>query len=400
MRNHPSSLPAENPGRLILVLAMLAAFAPLATDMYLPGFAQMAAAYNTDPGRIEATLSTFFLGLALGQAIYGPIIDRFGRKAPLLVGIALFALATLGCLLTRDIDVFTGLRFMQAMGGCAGMIVGRAILNDLYEPAESARALSLIITLMIVAPVFAPLLGGWILVTAGWQAIFILLLAFAALCGALTWRYIPETLPRDRRQPLNVSSLLRAYRTLVRQPGFLVPALVGGLAQVSIFAFITGSPFVFMEYFGLSEQQYGLVFGLTALGIAVGAQLNRAALRRFSVRTLLRAALWFQLGAGIVLLACAGTTHVFVLIPPLWLIIASLGFIGSNAAAIAMSKTGPYAGTGSAMIGVLQFGCAFAVSGLIAAAPNGTPYPMAIAIVTAALAANILWFLGSRRGNR
>jgi hypothetical protein len=148
------------------------------------------------------------------------------------------------------------------------------------------------------------------------------------------------------------------------------------------------------------EKQYGLVFGLTALGIAVGAQLNRAALRRFSVRTLLRAALWFQLGAGIVLLACAGTTHVFVLIPPLWLIIASLGFIGSNAAAIAMSKTGPYAGTGSAMIGVLQFGCAFAVSGLIAAAPNGTPYPMAIAIVTAALAANILWFLGSRHGNR
>lgn len=394
--NLPTQSGTKGSAGLIVVLAMLSAFAPFATDMYLPGFAQMATAYNTDHSRIEGTLSAFFLGLALGQAIYGPLIDRFGRRLPLLFGVALFALATLGCLLTRDIDVFTGLRVLQAMGGCAGMIVGRAVINDLYGPTESARALSLMLMLMTLAPIVAPLLGGWILIFAGWQAIFGFLLAFSAVCAALVWFRVPETLPVERRTRLHLPSIFQRYAALLRRPAFIMPALVGALANSSMFAYITGSPFIFMGRFGLTEQQYGLLFGSAALGIMIGAQANRIGLRRLPVKTMLGAALSLNLSAAAVLLAVAGTEHVAVFAPPLWFVIASLGFINGNAAAIAMSASGEHAGMGSALIGVLQFTCAFTVSSLVAASQNGTAYPMAIAMVTVSMLANVLWIVSSR----
>lgn len=394
--NHSPSATGVPIGRLIPILAMLSAFAPFATDMYLPAFGQMAQTFHTDNGHIESTLSAFFLGLALGQALYGPLIDRFGRRTPLLIGVALFVAATIGCLLTRDIRVFTGFRVLQAIGGCAGMIIGRAVVNDLFGPTESARVLSLLLMLMTLAPIVAPLSGGWILALVGWQAIFIFMLVFALLCGVLVWFNVPETLPAGRRTPLKLSQILRTYGALCRRPGFIAPAVVGGLAQACMFAFITGSPFVFMGLFGVGEQQYGWLFGLNAVGIITAAQANRMGLRRWPVQKLLGAALCLNLAAGLALVASAHTSHLAVLMVPLWFAIASLGFIGGNAAAVAMAATGEHAGSGSAIIGTLQFGCAFLVSSLVAAAQNGTAYPMALAIAVAGFLATALWF-GSAR---
>lgn len=405
--NYDMNPSAPNPGadvtsagglRLVLVLALLSTFAPFATDMYLPAFAQMVEAYHTDHGRIEATLSTFFLGLALGQAIYGPIIDRFGRKVPLMIGVSLFGLATLGCLLTRNIDVFTSLRLLQAIGGCAGMIIGRAIVRDLYGPRESARVLSLMMMLMTLAPIMAPLLGGWIVSTVGWQAIFYFLLAFATVCWLLVLTVIPETLPGAQRASIAPRAVLGAYAALLKRRDFIVPALAGGLAQASMFAFITGSPFVFMGRFGFSEQQYSFVFGGTALGLMVGAQLNRLGLRRFSVPVMLSVALCVSLSAALALFCVADTDQPFVLMVPMWFVVATIGMIGANAAAIAMGASGQHAGTASALIGVLQFSCAFTVSSLVAVAQNGTAYPMATAMLCAALCGSLLWFAGSRPG--
>jgi DHA1 family bicyclomycin/chloramphenicol resistance-like MFS transporter len=393
-----SPSPASNhtkSARLIAVLALSSTFAPFATDMYLPAFAQMAAVFNTDHGSIEATLSTFFLGLAFGQALYGPIIDRFGRKLPLLFGVALFALATFGCLLTRDIEVFTALRFVQAIGGCAGMIIGRAIVHDLYGATESARVLSLMLMMMTMAPIVAPVLGGWIVTAAGWQAIFFFLLAFAALQATLVWKVVPETLPPERRNELDVASIVRAYSSLLRKPAFMVPALAGGIAQSSMFAFITGSPFIFMGHFGFSEQHYSWVFGLTAFGLMVGAQVNRMGLRRHRVTTMLSAALCVNLLAAAILVALADTEHARMFMLPLWFVIASLGLIGGNAAAVAMSASGQYAGTASALFGILQFSFAFTVSSAVAAAQNGTAYPMAIAMLSVSLLGTLLWFGGA-----
>ncbi len=375
---------------------MLTAFAPFATDMYLPGFGQMALAFHTDNGRIESTLSAFFLGLALGQALYGPLIDRFGRRVPLLIGVGLFIATTIGCLLTRDISVFTALRVVQAIGGCAGMVIGRAIVSDLFDSSESARVLSLLLMLVTLAPIVAPLLGGWILIIAGWQAIFVFMLVFALICGVLVWFHVPETLPSSRRTPLRLSQVMRTYGELCRRPAFIVPTLVGGLAQACMFAFITGSPFVFMGLFDVGEQQYGWLFGLNALGVVACAQANRIGLRRWPVQKLLGAALCLNLVAGLALVASAQTSHLVVLMVPLWVAIASLGFIGGNAAAVAMDASGEHAGSGSALIGTLQFGCAFLVSSLVAAAQNGTAYPMALAIAAAGLLATVLWFATAR----
>lgn len=384
--------------RLIIILAMLTAFGPLATDMYLPGFAQMAVSFQTSSARIESTLSAFFLGLALGQALYGPFIDRFGRRIPLLFGISLFCLATLGAILTRDIDTFIGMRLFQALGGCAGMVIARAIINDIFSQQESARVLSLMMIMMMLAPIVAPVLGGVILAVASWRAIFVLVLLFALCVGYLVWRYVPETLLREKQQPLNLRSVVGTYASLCRQRSFILPAAVGGLAVSCMFAFITGSPFVFMGMFGVSEQQYGWLFGLNACGIGVGAQLNRMLLRRRSPRQVLGAGLCINLVSGLTLAAVAGTSHLIVILVPLWFALSSLGFIGANAAAVAMTASGKRPGSGSALIGTLQFGCAFLVSSLVAASQNGTAYPMAIAFAICGSLATSLWFLGQKRG--
>lgn len=396
MNTSVATVPAIPVGRLVIILGMLAAFAPLATDMYLPAFAQMGASFGCGHGGIEKTLSIFFLGLAVGQAIYGPLIDRFGRRLPLLIGVGIFVLASLACLVTTDLALFTGWRLLQAMGGCAGMIVGRAVISDLFDQREGARVLSLMMMVLTLAPIVSPLLGGLILTVAGWRTIFWVMLAFGLLCAALVWFGLPETLSVERRQPISLRSIWQGYFALVTQRSFIIPALVGGLAQACMFAFITGSPFVFMTLHGASEQQYGWLFALNALGLIVSAHGNRVGLRRCSPATLLGLALAANVLGGLALVALAGSKSLTLLLIPLWLSIASLGFIGANSAAIAMAASGKRAGSGSGLVGVLQFTCAFLVSSLVAATQNGTAYPMAVAIAACGSAATLLWFAVGR----
>ena len=391
MPSLPNNAPAIPLTRLVVILGMLAAFAPLATDMYLPAFVQMSASFNAADGAIETTLSVFFLGLALGQAVYGPLIDRYGRRWPMLAGIGVYLAATLLCLLTPRLDVFVGLRLLQAMGGCAGMIIGRAIINDLFDQREGARVLSLMMMVLTLAPIVAPLLGGLILTLAGWRMIFAFMLAFGGLCAALVWFGLPETLPREKRHPISARGIVGGYAGLLAQRAFVVPALVGGLAQACMFAYITGSPFVFISLHGISEQHYGWLFGLNAIGLIVSAHGNRVGLRRHSPAVMLTVALIANVVCGLALVALANSAHLAVLLVPLWFAIATLGFIGANSAAIAMAASGERAGSGSGLIGVLQFGCASLVSSLVAATQNGTAYPMTVAIAACGCAATALW---------
>lgn len=382
--------------RIIVILAMLAAFAPLATDMYLPGFHLMMEYFNGPEGSIETTLSVFFLGLAIGQAFYGPLIDRFGRRVPLLLGIGLFLIATGICLFTSDLYVFTTFRFIQAVGGCSGMIVGRAIISDLFDTRENARAQSLLIMILTVAPVFAPILGGFIIAHAGWKTIFIFILVFGLLCGGLAWFFVPETLPPEKRRVERLSQIFRTWLLLITNPKFILPALVGGLAQACMFAFITGSPFVLINLHGTSPQTYSLLFALIACALIVSAQLNRIALQKKSPEFLLSAALIVNVIAGLGTVLSVSLDSLVALLVPLWFTIGTLGFIGANAAAIAMVASGKYIGSGSSLLGILQFACAALVSSLIATAQNGTAYPMTLTIAGCGTGAAIIW-LGVRK---
>ncbi|MCD8494282.1 MAG: multidrug effflux MFS transporter [Burkholderiaceae bacterium] len=376
---------------VLVILGMLSALPPLATDMYLPGFDLLADSLNVQASQIQATLSAFFLGLSVGQAIYGPLIDRYGRRIPLLVGISLYAFSTLACLITTDITWFIVWRFLQAIGGCAGMVIGRAMVNDLFDERESARALSLLMMVMTLAPIIAPLLGAVILSYAGWHMLFVVMLAFGLLCMALTFYQLPETLKDKTLDAAKAhhwwTVAFGNYLKLCQQSAFLLPTLIGGFAQGSMFAFITGSPFVFMRIYGVDEQTYGWLFGLVALGLILAAQMNRICLKRWGTQTLLFASLLFNLAATLVLLMLTQSQSIAVLLVPLWLAIASLGFIGANATAIAMRASQSQAGSGSALIGVLQFGCAFIASGLVALTENGTAWPMTIVMMICSTAA-------------
>lgn len=381
---------------LIPVLAMLSAFAPVATDMYLPGLSLMTEVFQTTTGRVQATISVFFLGLAIGQSIYGPLIDRFGRKPPLLVGVGLYVLASLACMWVTDIGWFIAMRFLQAVGGAAGMLIGRAIINDLFDRTETARVLSLMMMVIILAPILAPIAGGWLVVNVSWQSIFAVMLVFGVVCLLLVVFLIPETLPPGHRQELGFGRVVHTYAQLLTRPAFAIPALCGALAQSCMFAYITGSEFVFTQLYGLSAQQYGWLFALNAAGIIVATNGNRFSLKRWPIERIFTAALVANAVFAAALVLLVGSPSLWWFVLPLWLLIGTLGFIGANAAAIAMGASGRTAGSGSGLIGVMQFGVAFAVSGTVAATQNGTAYPMALTMLVCSTAACALWF-GTRR---
>lgn len=382
---------------LLTVLGLLASLGSLATDMYLPAFSQMQDHFKVAEGGVETTLSVFFLGLALGQAIYGPIIDRYGRKVPLICGLALYVLTTVFCLFTTDIVWFVALRFLQAVGGCSGMIVGRAIVNDLFDERESASGLSLLMAVTMLAPIVAPILGGFLIAYSGWQAIFLFMLVFGLLCLVLVYRLVPETL-KVRERP-SVSTTLLVWKSLIKDRLFLLPALVGGLAQASMFAFITGSPSVLMEVNGVSAQTYSWLFALVGLALVVFSQINRVALRGGTPKLLLTLGLILHLVGGLGTLVAAFVGSLPLLMITLWFSIGALGLIGANATALAMSASGEHSGSGSSIVGVLQFGCAFLASTIVAITQNGSAYPMPVTIACCGGAAAGLWFISRSQQN-
>jgi DHA1 family bicyclomycin/chloramphenicol resistance-like MFS transporter len=347
------------PGWLIL-LGALTAIGPLSIDMYLPAFPSLERELAATPGAAELTLAGFFIGMAGGQLFWGPLSDRFGRKPPLYAGLALFALASLGCALAASITALTFWRVLQALAGSAGMVITRAVVRDRCGAREAARAFSMLILVMGLAPILAPLLGGWLSAALGWRAIFYLLTAFALACLLAIRLGLAESHDTRHEPPLNLGGLLRGYGGLLANRAFLGYSLSGGLALAGMFAYIAGSPFVLIQLGGIPTARFGWVFGANALGFVIASQLNARALKSHAPSRLLRRALWLPAGSGIALALQAGngafSLPLFLL--GLFLYVASLGFIVPNASANALATHGQQAGTASALLGALQFGLA------------------------------------------
>jgi DHA1 family bicyclomycin/chloramphenicol resistance-like MFS transporter len=367
------------PPYLPLVLGALTAFGPMSIDMYLPSFPALARDLGTDVSSVELTLSAFLVGLAVGQAFYGPLSDRVGRKPPLYAGIALYVIASAGCALTRSIDGLIVLRVVQSLGACAGMVLARAVVRDLYEERESARVFSLLMLIMGAAPILAPLAGAQVLVRFGWSAIFWLLAAFGLACLAAVARWLPETHPRERRSRAGIGAALRVYGRLLVDRRFLGFALAGGLALGGLFAYLTGSPFVFMGIHGVAPEHYGWLFGMNALGLIGASQVNLRLLARFPSRRILGHALAVNAAAGLVVLVvgATGAGGLPGLLVPLFVSIASLGFIQPNAIAGALAPHPTVAGSAAALLGTLQFLIGAVVGALVGALHAGTALPMA-----------------------
>lgn len=385
-----AALPAVRaPLSLILVLGGLAAFAPLSIDMYLPAFPAIAAELGVSAGQVQYTLAAYFLGMALGQAFHGPLADRFGRKPPLYAGLALYLAASVGCALAGDVATFTVLRFLQALGGCVCMVVPMAMVRDRFDPQTSARVLSRLVLVMGLAPMLAPLLGSAVLAAAGWRMLFWILAGCGAVGLLAALLALPESLPPERRRDTSPLKAVRTYAGLARDRRFLGHALATGCATAGMFAYIAASPFVLIELHGLSTQAYGLVFGANALGLVAAAQLNHRLLRDHAASTLLRSALTVAAMAGTGVLAVALLTPAWpaLALPGtllgLFVYVASLGFVGSNAAAGALAHQGHQAGSASALMGTLQFTLASASGAAVGLMNDGSARPMGLAMAMA-----------------
>ncbi|WP_019682004.1 multidrug effflux MFS transporter, partial [Pseudomonas aeruginosa] len=332
--------------RILLILGALSAFGPLAIDFYLPSFPTLAKAFATDVEHVQLSLAAYFAGLSIGQLLYGPVADRYGRRLPLLVGVSIFTLASAACALAPSLEWLIAARFVQALGGCAGMVISRAVVRDLCDPIGAAKAFSQLMLVMGLAPILAPVAGGLLLDWQGWQSIFVCLTLFAALAGLGVALWLPETIPADGERP-PLSGALGQYRRLFADRLFLAYGLSGGVAMAGMFAYIAGSPYVFIQLYGIPAEHYGWLFGSNAAGFIVMAQVNARLLRYRGPAFWLRRIIWGYLACGLALLGIASLqpATLWPLLVPLFGCVASLGCIIPNASACAMAGQGQHAGS-------------------------------------------------------
>ncbi len=352
-------------GRLEFLLGALYAVAPISIDMYLPAMPTIARELGSSATLLQLTLSAFFVGFALGQFGTGPLIDRFGRKRPLLVGLALFALASVGCALVDSAEWLIAFRFLQALGGSIAVVVPRAVVRDLHSGIESARMLSRLMLVMGVGPILSPLLGGYLLSAYGWRSIFLAL----ALAGVGLFFWSLRSLPSYTSAAKAREGFGLAVRALLSERDFVRFALVGGFAQAAMFAYIAGSSFAFIDEHGLSPGHYSLTFGINAAGLILCAQINRRLLLRTSAKVILRRASFVAFGAGSALLftTTQGVGGAFGLEACLFVFVSCVGFIGPNSTSLALERHGARAGVASSLLGSGQFSLAAAASAAVGA---------------------------------
>jgi DHA1 family bicyclomycin/chloramphenicol resistance-like MFS transporter len=371
----------------ILILGMLSAIGPFSIDMYLPGFPAIAADLHTTVAHVALSLSSFFIGISAGQLLYGPLLDRYGRKRPLYIGLSVYLLASIGCALCTSVDALIALRLVQAIGGCAGMVASRAMVRDLFPVKENAKIFSLLMLVIGVSPIIAPTLGGYVTAAFGWHYIFIILTIMSALILAAVHFALPESRKPDLTVSLLPAPIIKGFLSVFKEPQFYTYAFTGAIAAAGLYAYISGSPHVFMELYKVTERQYGWIFAGIAFGLITCSQLNIFLLRRFKSEQIIRVALFCQTLAGITLVL--GTAfHLLGLFSTIFFILIFLscqGFVFPNSAALSMAPFSRNAGTASALMGGIQLAVGALTSGIVSVLTNSTALPMAGVMASCAL---------------
>lgn len=366
------------PGGLVWLLGALAALGPLSIDMYLPSFPAIAEGFGTDVAAVELTLAAYLGGLAAGQFAYGPLSDRYGRRGPLLAGLGVYALGSFACAVAPTLGLLAAGRLVQALGGCAGMVISRAIVRDRFDDAAASRLYSSLFLVMGVAPILAPLLGGQIVAHAGWRPIFLVLGLAGASILALMAGSLTESLPPERRVARGLGEILRSSLDILGNLRFVCLGVASGAMQGAMFAYIAGSPFVFIELLGVPADRYGLLFGANAFGLIACSQANRWLAPRFGVLPVLRGAVLVGASAFALLTVLAARgAGLWGLMPAIFVGIASLGLVYPNITTAVMSPFGAKAGLASALLGTLQMVCGALAAAAVSSLANGTAVPMA-----------------------
>jgi len=366
--------------------------------MYLPGFPAIAADLHTTVAHVSLSLSSFFIGISAGQLLYGPLLDRFGRKGPLYTGLSLYLITSLACTFANSANALIIFRLLQALGACGGMVASRAIVRDLFSVNEIAKVFSMLMLVIGVSPIIAPTVGGYITAAFGWQYVFVVLTVMAMIILAGVYFILPESKKPDPGFSLKPRPIINGFLNVLKQPQFFTYALTGSVATSGLYAYISGSPYVFMELFKVSEKEYGWIFALIAAGLIGSSQMNRALLSGWKSEQIIKVALLIQSITGIFLFAGTlfGWLEIRSTIFLIFIFLCCQGFTFPNSSALSLAPFSRNAGSASALLGAIQMGIGTFTSALVSILSNNTALPMTGVMACCALTSFSILLMGTK----
>jgi len=384
--------------RVVIILGLLTAIGPFSIDMYLPAFPDIAKGLHTTVAQVTLSLSSFFIGISFGQLLYGPLLERFGRKKPLYAGLCIYLVASIGCALAASVNALIVLRLLQALGGCVGMVAARAMVRDLFEVKDNAKVFSTLMLVVAVSPIIAPTLGGYITSILGWRYVFAVLIIVNIIVIICAYFLLPESKKPDPNFSLRPRPIIKNFSGVITHPQFYTYALTAAISAAGLYAYIGGSPHVFMEIFHVTEKQYGWIFALIAMGLIGASQVNSLLLKNYTSEQLIKIALRCQsaIGLAMVCLTLLGWTDLFVTIFLIFTFLCTQGFVFPNASALSLAAFGHTAGSASALLGAIQMTIGACTSALVSVLQDHTALPMTGVMACCAISALAVFSFGKR----
>ena len=388
--------------KLILILGWLTALGPFSIDMYLPGFAGIAKDLNTSVANVSMTLSSYFIGISAGQLLYGPLLDRFGRKRPLFIGLIVYILASLGCVFVTDIDTFIGLRFVQAVGSCAATVASVSMVRDLFPVKDIPKVFSMLMLVVGLSPMLAPTIGGYITADYGWHTVFFILMCMGIVILFASQIVLPNTYLPDTSISLKPRPIITNFIRIIKEPQFYTYAFAGAIAFSGLFTYVAASPILFMDIFKVDAKTYGWIFAFMSLSFISASQVNSLLLRKFKSEQMIFGALISQTFIVILflILSINDLLDLYGTIIMLFLFLACLGISNPNTAGLTLAPFARNAGSASALMGAIQLGLGAFVSFAVGIFVDNSVVPMVIIMTITTILAMIILIFGRRNIKR
>lgn len=384
--------------KLILILGSLTALGPFSIDMYLPGFAGIAKDLNTSVANVSMTLSSYFIGISAGQLLYGPLLDRFGRKQPLFVGLLVYILASLGCVFVTDIDTFIGLRFIQAVGSCAATVASVSMVRDLFPVKDIPKVFSLLMLVVGLSPMLAPTIGGYVTEDYGWHTVFFILMCMGIVILVAAQIVLPNSYLPDTSISLKPKPIITSFITILKEPQFYTYAFAGAVAFSGLFTYVAASPILFMDIFKVDAKTYGWIFAFMSLSFISASQLNSLLLRKFNSEQMIFGALISQtiISVLFLILAMNNLLGLYETIAMLFLFLACLGISNPNTAGLTLAPFSRNAGSASALMGAIQLGLGALASFAVGVFVKNSMLPMIVIMTVSTILALIILVIGKK----